>query len=121
MAVVSLECPIYATYRAMRSRRGCRTGRRTAKKVVFVTVRRGSSGCTERPCSLATAAKPFQSRYAPGGLFFRSDESILLLKHGDEPLDVTLPDFEGELAQDENERVQPLVLRVDCQAHFTGD
>ena len=122
LGVVSLECPIYATYRAMRSRRGCRTGRRTTKKAVFVTVRRGSSASTEHPCSLATAAKLFQSRSVPGGRLFGNDESILLLKHGYEPLDVALPGFEGgTLAEDENERVQPFVFHIDRQAHFAGD
>ena len=122
LAVVSLECPIYATYRAMRSRRGCRTGRRTTKKAVFVTVRRGSSTSTEHPCSLATAAKLFQSRSVPGGWLFGSDESVLLLKDGYEPLDVTLPGFEGgTFAENKNERVQPFVFHVDRQAHFAGD
>ena len=106
----------------MRSRRGCRTGRRTAKETVFVAVRRGSGAPAEHSCSLVTAAELFQGGRIPGGRLSGRDEPVLLLERCNESLYVILPSLEGRaLAEDQNEGIQSLILHVDRQAHFVCD
>ena len=106
----------------MRSGRGCRTGRRTAKETIFVTVRGSSCASAEHSCSLSSATKLFQSGSVPGGGLSGRGEPVLLLKRGDEPLDVILPSLEGRaLPEDENEGIQSFVFHVDRETHFVRD